>query len=84
MKIFSATKICDLCEFQLLERVLDHNKRVQEAACSAFATFEEEACNELVPYLPEILSTLVEAFNRYQVEIFFIRKQNLATVHFRF
>lgn len=27
----------------MLHRVLDHNKRVQEAACSAFATLEEEA-----------------------------------------
>lgn len=53
---------------ELLERVLDNNKRVQEAACSAFATFEEEACNELVPYLPEILTTLVEAFKRYQAK----------------
>lgn len=47
---------------------MDNNKRVQEAACSAFATFEEEACNELVPYLPEVLSTLVEAFKRYQAK----------------
>ena len=36
---------------ELLKRVLDSNKRVQEAACSAFATLEEEACTELVPYL---------------------------------
>ncbi|VDN02526.1 unnamed protein product [Thelazia callipaeda] len=53
---------------ELLARILDNNKRVQEAACSAFATLEEEANLELVPYLPEILSTLVEAFNRYQAK----------------
>ena len=47
-------------------RILDSNKRVQEAACSAFATFEEEAGYELVPYLPEILTTLVEAMKIYQ------------------
>lgn len=35
--------------------MLDPNKRVQEAACSAFATLEEEACTELVPYLGDIL-----------------------------
>ena len=29
---------------ELLKRILDTNKRVQEAACSAFATLEEEAC----------------------------------------
>ncbi|XP_013773249.1 transportin-1-like isoform X1 [Limulus polyphemus] len=51
---------------ELLKRVLDPNKRVQEAACSAFATLEEEACTELVPYLAFILETLVFAFNKYQ------------------
>ncbi|KAK7895875.1 hypothetical protein WMY93_021200 [Mugilogobius chulae] len=51
---------------ELLQRILDSNKRVQEAACSAFATLEEEACTELVPYLAFILDTLVFAFNKYQ------------------
>ncbi|KAM7425948.1 Transportin-1 [Porites harrisoni] len=51
---------------ELLKRILDSNKRVQEAACSAFATLEEEACTELVPYLSFILETLVFAFNKYQ------------------
>uniref|UniRef100_A0A8C8ID13 Transportin-1 n=1 Tax=Oncorhynchus tshawytscha TaxID=74940 RepID=A0A8C8ID13_ONCTS len=32
----------------------------------AFATLEEEACTELVPYLAYILDTLVFAFNKYQ------------------
>lgn len=47
---------------ELLKKILDGNKRVQEAACSAFATLEEEACMELVPYLGFILETLVFAF----------------------
>uniref|UniRef100_A0A2I3S249 Transportin 2 n=2 Tax=Pan TaxID=9596 RepID=A0A2I3S249_PANTR len=51
---------------ELLKRILDGNKRVQEAACSAFATLEEEACTELVPYLSYILDTLVFAFGKYQ------------------
>lgn len=51
---------------ELLKCVLDPNKRVQEAACSAFATLEEEACTELVPYLGFILETLVFAFSKYQ------------------
>lgn len=51
---------------ELLKRILDSNKRVQEAACSAFATLEEEACTELVPYLGFILETLVFAFHKYQ------------------
>ena len=50
----------------LLKRILDTSKKVQEAACSAFATLEEEACTELVPYLGYILSTLVFAFTKYQ------------------
>ncbi|CAJ0823134.1 10578_t:CDS:10, partial [Entrophospora sp. SA101] len=52
----------------LLNRVLDNNKRVQEAACSAFATLEEEAgeLELLVPYLDPILRNLVFAFNKYQ------------------
>lgn len=50
----------------LLKCILDNNKRVQEAACSAFATLAEGACMELVPYLDQILSTLVQAFDKYQ------------------
>uniref|UniRef100_A0A0N4U2Z0 Transportin-1 n=1 Tax=Dracunculus medinensis TaxID=318479 RepID=A0A0N4U2Z0_DRAME len=44
------------------------SKRVQEAACSAFATLEEEASTELVPYLSDIISTLSVAFQRYQAK----------------
>lgn len=51
-----------------MKRILDCNKKVQEAACSAFATLEEEACMELVPYLGDILGVLVTAFNRYQTK----------------
>lgn len=50
----------------LLNCILDNNKRVQEAACSAFATLAEGACLELVPYLDQILNTLVKAFEKYQ------------------
>lgn len=35
----------------LLKRVLDRNKLVQEAACSALATLEEEAGPDLLPRL---------------------------------
>lgn len=52
----------------LLQRVLDKNKRVQEAGCSAFATLEEEARHQLVPYLPDIVQTLVKAFQYYQAK----------------
>ncbi|KAF8331346.1 armadillo-type protein [Cantharellus anzutake] len=50
----------------LLRMVLDNNKRVQEAGCSAFATFEEDAGPLLEPYLEPILRNLVFAFERYQ------------------
>jgi transportin-1 len=51
---------------QLLRMVLDNNKRVQEAGCSAFATLEEDAGEELVPYLEPVLRNLVMAFDKYQ------------------
>ena len=51
---------------QLLRMVLDNNKRVQEAGCSAFATFEEDAGPELAPYLEPVLRNLVFAFDKYQ------------------
>jgi transportin-1 len=50
----------------LLRRILDTNKRVQEAACSAFATLEEEAAEELVPRLEIILQHLMCAYGKYQ------------------
>ena len=46
--------------------VLDNNKRVQEAGCSAFATLEEDAGQELSPYLDPVLRNLVLAFDKYQ------------------
>lgn len=45
---------------------MDNNKRVQEAGCSAFATFEEDAGRQLEPFLNPILQNLVYAFERYQ------------------
>ncbi|XP_048336150.2 transportin-1 [Ziziphus jujuba] len=50
----------------LLRRILDTNKRVQEAACSAFATLEEEAAEDLSPWLEVILQHLMCAFGKYQ------------------
>lgn len=53
--------------FELLNRILDSNKKVQEAACSAFATLEEEAQTDLLPWMDSILKCLVAAYARYQV-----------------
>ena len=46
--------------------VLGNNKRVQEAGCSTFATLEEDACPELIPYLKPVLKNLIFACDRYQ------------------
>uniref|UniRef100_A0A182WMC8 Transportin-1 n=1 Tax=Anopheles minimus TaxID=112268 RepID=A0A182WMC8_9DIPT len=65
---------------ELLKRILDANKRVQEAACSAFATLEEEACTELVPYLGFILDTLMFAFRKYQYKNLLILYDAIGTL----
>jgi transportin-1 len=53
---------------QLLTHMLDKNKRVQEASCSAFATLEEEARQKLVSFLPDILGKLIQAYKVYQAK----------------
>jgi transportin-1 len=50
----------------LLRMMLENNKRVQEAGCSAVATLEEEANEKLIPYLGPMLQTFAYAFTRYQ------------------
>lgn len=65
---------------ELLGRILDPNKRVQEAACSAFATLEEEACTELVPYLGGILQVLMIAFKQYQAKNLLILYDAIGTL----
>ncbi|MBW0480886.1 hypothetical protein O181_020601 [Austropuccinia psidii MF-1] len=64
----------------LLTCVLDKNKRVQEAGCSAFATLEEEAGEELQPYLLPILNSLVMAFRKYQHKNLLILYDALGTL----
>ncbi|KAF2479501.1 armadillo-type protein [Neohortaea acidophila] len=50
----------------ILQRMLDHNKKVQESAASAFATLEEAAKTELAPYCQIILQQFVKCFGRYK------------------
>ncbi|KAJ3054631.1 Transportin-1 [Rhizophlyctis rosea] len=50
----------------LLSTIQDNNKRVQEAGCSALASVEEEAVDQLVPFLGPILQHLTHAFSKYQ------------------
>ena len=52
---------------ELQRRMLDTNKKVQEAACTAFAFFAVASGNRLVPYLAPILENVMFAFKRYQL-----------------
>ena len=60
--------------------VLDGNKRVQEAGCSAFATLEEEAGADLAPFLEPILRNLTFAFSKYQQKNLLILYDALGTL----
>ncbi|RHY97676.1 hypothetical protein DYB37_006951, partial [Aphanomyces astaci] len=64
----------------MLERVLDGNKKVQTAACSAFCTLEEEAADDLIPYLAPILHNLMYAFGRYQARNLLILYDAIGTL----
>lgn len=50
----------------VLSRVLDSNKRVQEAACSSLASFVEDSGNALLKHFHLIIEVLVKAFGFYQ------------------
>ena len=56
----------------ILNRMLDSNKRVQEAAASAFANLEEKATKELTPYCTPIVRQFVQCFERYKDRNMFI------------
>nr|POE94726.1 importin subunit beta-2 [Quercus suber] len=50
----------------ILKRMLDNNKKVQQSAASAFATLEEAAQTELVPYTAIIVSQFKKCFEKYK------------------
>nr|CAR53242.1 putative importin [Colletotrichum higginsianum] len=50
----------------ILRKMLDKNKKVQEAAASAFANLEEKAGKVLEPYCIPILQQFVQCFARYK------------------
>jgi transportin-1 len=50
----------------LLEHMLDRNKKVQEAAASAFASLEEKSANKILPYTEPILRQFVQCFLKYK------------------
>ncbi|KAF2266447.1 ARM repeat-containing protein [Lojkania enalia] len=56
----------------ILQRMLDNNKRVQEAAASAFANLEEKANTQLRNYCPVIVRQFVLCFAKYKDRNMFI------------
>lgn len=64
----------------MIKRILDPHKKVQEAACSAFCTLEEEAREELAPYLTPILQNLMFAFGKYQAKNLLILYDAIGTL----
>lgn len=68
----------------LLARMLDSNKRVEEAACSATATFIEDSAQSLslVPFLNEIVATLSGALTVYQYRNLLILCDAISTLCF--
>jgi transportin-1 len=56
----------------ILVRMLDRNKRVQEAAASAFANLEEQSKSVLEPYIKVIVTQFVTAMRQYKDRNMFI------------
>ncbi|TGZ79349.1 ARM repeat-containing protein [Ascodesmis nigricans] len=56
----------------ILRRMLDRNKRVQEAAASAFANLEEQCKKVLTPYIEPIVQQFVRAMQTYKDRNMFI------------
>ncbi|RMZ76318.1 hypothetical protein DV738_g4996, partial [Chaetothyriales sp. CBS 135597] len=50
----------------LLHRMLDSNKKVQEAGASSFASLEEKSRENLKPYVEPILRQFTQCFQRYK------------------
>jgi transportin-1 len=56
----------------ILMKMLDRNKRVQEAGASAFAHLEEKAGKQLIPYCDPIIQQFVRCFDKYKDRNMFI------------
>jgi HEAT repeat protein len=50
----------------ILRKMLDKNKKVQEASASAFANLEEKAGTNLEPYCGPIIQQFVQCFGKYK------------------
>jgi transportin-1 len=56
----------------ILMKMLDRNKRVQEAGASAFAHLEEKSGKQLMPYCDPIIRQFVRCFDKYKDRNMFI------------
>jgi hypothetical protein len=56
----------------ILTKMLDQNKRVQEAAASAFAHLEEKTGTSITPYCEPIIRQFVRCFDKYKDRNMFI------------
>lgn len=56
----------------ILHKMLDQNKRVQEAGASAFAHLEEKAGTSITPYCEPIIRQFVRCFEKYKDRNMFI------------
>eukprot|EP01117_Protostelium_nocturnum_P018197 TRINITY_DN7565_c0_g1_i1.p1 TRINITY_DN7565_c0_g1~~TRINITY_DN7565_c0_g1_i1.p1 ORF type:complete len:903 (-),score=276.56 TRINITY_DN7565_c0_g1_i1:34-2640(-) len=56
----------------LLTKMLDRNKKAQEAACSAIATISEEARELMIQFMNPCIQTFLTAFTRYQAKNTFL------------
>lgn len=64
----------------LLKRMLDRNKKVQEAGASSFASLEEKAGSRLTPYVQPILQQFVLCFSKYREKNMYILYDCLQTL----
>ncbi|OCT44319.1 Importin subunit beta-2 [Cladophialophora carrionii] len=64
----------------LLQRMLDNNKKVQEAGASSFASLEEKSGDKLKPYVEPILRQFTECFRRYKDKNMYILYDCLQTL----
>lgn len=64
----------------LTDRMLDRNKTVQKASCSALASLEEQAGEALIPYVAPILQAFSSAACRYQDNNFIALLDTLCTL----
>lgn len=64
----------------LLQRMLDQNKKVQEAGASSFASLEEKSRDKLKPYITPILRQFTECFKRYKDKNMYILYDCLQTL----